>query len=64
MDLRYAGTQAKKQIGLGFFGQNTINLNTSNVFHNPELFNALETVRERWRGPDLRSDVRRMNLNF
>jgi len=46
VDVRYAGTQAKKQIGLGFFGQNAINLNTTNVFYNPELFNALETVRK------------------
>ena len=45
VDVRYAGTEAKKQIGLGFFGQNAINLNTLNVYHNPELFNALETVR-------------------
>ena len=38
IDVRYAGTQGKKQNG-------SINLNTSNIFNNPELFNALETVR-------------------
>jgi hypothetical protein len=39
LDFRYAGTQAKKQNG-------DFNLNTNNVFNNPELFNALETVRQ------------------
>ena len=39
VDLKYAGTQGKKQAG-------SFNLNTNNVFNNPELFNALETVRQ------------------
>jgi hypothetical protein len=63
LDLRYAGTQAKKQIGLGFFGQNTINLNTSNVYHNPELFNALETVRSGGEAPIFDQMFAGMNLN-
>jgi hypothetical protein len=63
IDLRYAGTQAKKQIGLGFFGQNTINLNTLNVFHNPELFNALETVRSGGEAPIFDQMFAGMNLN-
>ena len=63
VDLRYAGTQAKKQIGLGFFGQNTINLNTLNVFHNPELFDALETVRRGGEAPIFDQMFAGMNLN-
>ena len=63
VDVRYAGTQAKKQIGLGFFGQNTINLNTSNVFYNSELFNALETVRRGGEAPLFDQMFAGMNLN-
>jgi hypothetical protein len=61
--VRYAGTQAKKQINLGFFGQNTINLNTPNVFHNEELFNALETVRRGGEAPLFDQMFAGMNLN-
>jgi hypothetical protein len=63
LDVRYAGTQAKKQINLGFFGQNTINLNTPNVFHNEELFNALETVRRGGEAPLFDQMFAGMNLN-
>jgi hypothetical protein len=63
VDLRYAGTQAKKQIGLGFFGQNTINLNTSNVYYNTELFNALETVRRGGEAQIFDQMFAGMNLN-
>jgi hypothetical protein len=63
VDLRYAGTQAKKQIGLGFFGQNTINLNTPNVFYNTELFSALETVRRGGEAPLFDQMFAGMNLN-
>jgi hypothetical protein len=63
IDLRYAGTQGKKQIGLGFFGQNTINLNTPNVFYNPELFDALETVRLGGEAPIFNQMFAGMNLN-
>jgi hypothetical protein len=38
VDVRYAGTQAKKQNG-------SYDINQVNVWHNQELFNALETVR-------------------
>jgi hypothetical protein len=38
LDLRYVGTFARKQTG-------TLNLNTPNVFHNPELFQALTDAR-------------------
>jgi len=63
IDLRYAGTQAKKQIGLGFFGQNAINLNTPNVFYNTELFNALETVRKGGEAAIFDQIFAGMNLN-
>jgi hypothetical protein len=63
VDVQYAGTQAKKQIGLGFFGQNTINLNTPNVYYNAELFNALETVRAGGEAPIFDQMFAGMNLN-
>jgi hypothetical protein len=63
LDVKYAGTQAKKQIGLGFFGQNTINLNTANVFYNTELFNAIETVRKGGESTLFDQMLAGMNLN-
>ena len=38
VDLRYVGTFARKQTG-------QLNLNTNNVYHNPELFQALTDAR-------------------
>jgi hypothetical protein len=38
LDVRYVGTQARKQVG-------TIEANATNVFSSPELFEALETTR-------------------
>jgi hypothetical protein len=38
VDLRYIGTFARKQ-------QGSVNLNTNNVYHNPELFQALTDAR-------------------
>ena len=42
VDVRYIGTQSKKQ-------ESDINLNTNNIYLNPELFNALDAAR---RGQD------------
>ena len=56
VDVRYAGTQAKKQNG-------DINLNELNVWKNPELFNALETVRLGGNAPIFDQLFAGMNLN-
>jgi len=56
IDLRYAGTQGKKRDG-------SFNLNTSNVFYNKELFDALETVRQGGEAPLFDQLFAGMNLN-
>ena len=56
VDLRYAGTQGKKLNG-------SYNLNESNVWHNPELFNALETVRLGGEAPIFDQMFAGLNLN-
>jgi len=55
-DVRYAGTQGKKRDG-------NFNLNTLNVFRNPELFNALETVRAGGESPLFDQLFAGLNLN-
>lgn len=56
LDFRYAGTQGKKQNG-------DFTLNTNNVFNNPELFNALETVRLGGEAPLFDQMFAGLNLN-
>jgi hypothetical protein len=56
IDVRYAGTQGKKLAG-------DISLNTSNVFYNQELFNALETVRAGGEAPLFDQMLAGLNLN-
>ncbi len=56
IDFKYAGTQAKKQNG-------SINVNTINVFNNPELFQALETVRMGGEAPVFDQMFAGLNLN-
>jgi hypothetical protein len=56
IDVRYAGTQGKKQNG-------SYNLNLSNVFRNTELFNALETVRAGGEAPIFDQIFAGVNLN-
>ena len=56
IDLRYAGTQGKKLNG-------SLNLNTLNVYHNKELFDALETVRKGGEAPLFDQMFAGMNLN-
>jgi hypothetical protein len=56
VDVRYAGTQAKKQNG-------SFNLNEVNVWHNQELFNALETVRLGGNAPLFDQLFAGLNLN-
>ena len=56
IDVRYAGTQGKKQNG-------SINLDTLNTYHNPELFNALETVRLGGESPLFDQMLAGLNLN-
>jgi hypothetical protein len=56
IDVRYAGTQGKKQNG-------SYNLNLANVFHNKELFDALETVRAGGEAPIFDQLFAGLNLN-
>jgi hypothetical protein len=56
VDLRYVGTQGKKRLG-------DFNLNLPNVFYNPELFNALETVRAGGEAPIFDQLFAGLNLN-
>jgi hypothetical protein len=56
IDVRYAGTQGKKLNG-------SINLNTNNVYNNPELFNALDTVRRGGESPLFDQLFAGLNLN-
>jgi hypothetical protein len=56
VDVRYAGTQGKKLNG-------SVNLNTSNVFYNQELFSALETVRQGGEAPLFDQLFAGLNLN-
>src|SRR5213075_3081273 len=56
LDLRYVGTRGMKIAA-------TQNLNASNVFNNPELFNALEAVRRGQESPLFDSMFAGVNLN-
>src|SRR6185295_10734873 len=56
IDVRYAGTQGKKQNG-------SINLNTLNTYYNSELFNALDTVRLGGESPLFDQLFAGLNLN-
>jgi len=49
LDVRYVGTLSRKT-------QGTLNLNTNTVYHNPELFSALEAAR-RGENPKLLDDM-------
>jgi hypothetical protein len=56
MDMRYIGTVSKKQ-------QSSVNLNTNNVYNNPELFNALEITRAGGNAPLFDLMLAGLNLN-
>lgn len=56
LDVRYVGTQGKKLSG-------TQNLNETNVFNNPELFQALQLAREGKESPLLDQMLAGINLN-
>jgi hypothetical protein len=56
VDLRYAGTQGKRLNG-------SMNLNELNVWNNPELFNAIETVRKGGEAPIFDQLFAGLNLN-
>jgi hypothetical protein len=56
VDIRYVGTRGMKLAS-------TQNLNASNVFNNPELFNALEAVRRGEESPLFDSMFAGVNLN-
>ncbi len=56
LDVRYVGTRGLKLAA-------TQNLNASNVFNNPELFNALEAVRRGQESPVFDSMFAGVNLN-
>jgi hypothetical protein len=65
VDLRFVDTMARKQPGTGGGGvgaAGSFNLNTVNVYHNPELFNALEVTRAG--GDDPLFDSMLMGLNI
>jgi hypothetical protein len=65
IDLRFVDTIGKKQPGTGGGGvgaAGSFNLNTVNVYHNPELFNALEVTRAG--GDDPLFDQMLMGLNL
>jgi hypothetical protein len=65
VDLRFVNTYAHAQPGTGGGGvgaAGSFNLNTVNVYHNPELFNALEVTRAG--GDDPLFDQMLMGLNL
>jgi hypothetical protein len=56
VEVKYVGTQGKKRDG-------SFNLNTLNLFNNPELFNALEIVRAGGEAPLFDQMFAGLNLN-
>jgi hypothetical protein len=56
LDLRYIGTTSKKQ-------QSSVNLNTNNVFNNPELLAALDMTRRGLDAPLFDQMLAGLNLN-
>jgi hypothetical protein len=56
IDVRYAGTQGKKLNG-------SVNLNLPNIYHNKELFDAFETVRNGGEAPIFDQMFAGLNLN-
>jgi len=66
IDLRFVDTLGKKQPGTGGGGvgaAGSFNLNTVNVYHNPELFNALEATRAGLDDPLFDQMLMGLNLN-
>jgi hypothetical protein len=65
MEVRAVNTLARDQQGTGGFFQSagTYDINTVNVYHNPELFNALEVTRAGGNSPLFDQMLMGLNLN-
>src|SRR5207253_1582739 len=65
LEVRAVNTLARDQAGSGgvFGTPGTYDLNTPNVYHNPELFNALENTRKGLNDPLFDQMLMGLNLN-